>query len=958
MNIFEKVDRFFATLQDFDINYNTCFIVFVAAFLLTILCVIIVTAKSYESKLTKSIDMFNNYFLQTPNITDSNLVAFNNKMKSRKVPKQLRKQWQQFVLYREAKASEYMSYENCVTNQTGNSSFKRAIQIMNTLAYIFAAASLLLGLYVSYEIMDIASILQKSFLTPIIILLLNYIVSIFLNLRYNAVVTDLYQNYQYFEVNIDKATQTLPEYVDYEVLFDRAEIKRGIPMLYSYLQKRAEEEKRELEIARLKNVEHEKFNFDEAGVAGSLVLERAMQEAENYIAERKKYNQDTEQINSDITQEETNFREITKEYNRQMQVSKETFANFKAQLEEVSSSIEANYLKKQQQQELDRQRNLERDYDTATERHKKVMEGFQAELDGVDKYRAQSRKVLEDAMMSEFETYSSKVYDEAKKLVEEREKANYEKIKNKITELEEKIVSKNQELEKVYASNLALNQQLEAAGLESPVEPTQSSVDTVQQVEQPQPEPAQTEQNVVSEPVAEPEIPTEQYVPSSSYTEFIGQATEEPQPEFAQNTSENAEDTGFGGVNYDLSSFGNATDTDNVLGQQPTEPYNSETDNSSQEGGVSYDLSALEGLFGGTSSVPAEEPSEEEPKGGPEDGEDSGEDFDLSEFDKLFSSNNASEKEDETEEPKEGSDNSSSEGGVSYDLSAFDKLFGSFDNGESKLEEKNEEVKEENSSKYADEFDKLFANKNEEDEEDEEGEEDEDYSDEDLELDDPEYYNSTTQDESEESGVTKRRVGRPRKIVSDETKPEVKRGRGRPRKVVTEGTEPTVKKGRGRPRKEETQDIKPAAGKRGRPRKGISTVSSSTNSKRPGRPKKEETALNPKQSQGRGRPRKAVQAVQTAKKGRGRPRLDDKSSVKAKPKSNRGRPKKSSYTSYDVPASVSRGRPRKSGQSLNNLADIDAYLKEIDDVIAQENAKFEASKKGLEQSSRNIKKRK
>ncbi|MBR2030119.1 MAG: hypothetical protein IJ999_04365, partial [Clostridia bacterium] len=147
--------------------------------------------------------------------------------------------------------------------------------------------------------MKILLILQNCLITPALILLINYITTIFLNLRYNAIVSDLHQNYQYFEVNIDKATQTLPDYVDYEVLFDRNEIKKGIPILYAYLQKRAEEEQRELELARLKNVEHEKFSFDEAGVAGSLVLERAMQEAENYIAERKKYNQDTEQINND-----------------------------------------------------------------------------------------------------------------------------------------------------------------------------------------------------------------------------------------------------------------------------------------------------------------------------------------------------------------------------------------------------------------------------------------------------------------------------------------------------------------------------------------------------------------------------------------------------------------------------------------------------------------------------------
>ena len=306
-----------------------------------------------------------------------------------------------------------------------------------------------------------------------------------MDLRHNAIVSDLYQNYQYFEVNIDKATQTLPEYVDYEVLFDRNEIKKGIPILYAYLQKRAEEEKKELERARLKNVEHEKFNFDEAGVESSLVLERAMQEAENYIAERKKYMQDMEQINSDITQEEMNFRETTKEYQRQMQVSKESFDNFKSQLEEVSSTIEANYLKKQMQQELDRQRNLERDYDTKTDSHKKLLESYQAELTSVENSIKEARKTLEKGMMSEFDTYSNKVYDAALKAVEEREKENKDKLKQEIKTLEETIVSKDKELDNIYNQNQSLSEKLDQQNSQlqnvqyqqtNVVQPEQSSV--------------------------------------------------------------------------------------------------------------------------------------------------------------------------------------------------------------------------------------------------------------------------------------------------------------------------------------------------------------------------------------------------------------------------------------------------------------------------------------------------
>ncbi len=474
VDIFKYVDKFFTSLTNY-LTYNYIFVIFVGLFLFTALCVIFFTSRSYEARLIKAIDKFNVYFIDNPQINEENLVAFNAKMKDKKVPKQLRKNWQQFVLYREDKASAYMSFENCVANPIKNSTYTRDVKSMNTLAWIFSLCSLLLNVFYCFETTDVAAVFRGVFLTPIIILLLNYIVQIFLNLRHSAIVSDLFQNYQYFEVNIDKATETLPEYVDYEVLFDRNEIKKGIPILYAYLQKRAEEEQRELERARLKNVEHEKFNFDDQGVAASLVLERAMQEAENYIAERKKYVQDIAQINSDMTQEDMNYREITKEYNRQMQVSKETFANFKSQLEDVSSTIEANYLKKQQQQELDRQRNLERDFDTATERHKKVIESYQAELDTVDKFIAQSRKALEDAMKNEFSSYSSKVYDEAKKVVDERQKDKLDKLKQDIANLEENLIAKNQELDHVYEQNQIMSDKLEEIGIAVNEQPGYSS---------------------------------------------------------------------------------------------------------------------------------------------------------------------------------------------------------------------------------------------------------------------------------------------------------------------------------------------------------------------------------------------------------------------------------------------------------------------------------------------------
>ena len=859
IDIFEFVDKFFASLPGFDINYNICFLVFVGLFLFTIICVVIATSKSYESKLTKAVDMLNNYFMQNPKITEENLLAFNDKMKSKKVPKQLRKQWQQYVLYRENKASTYMSFENCVSNPIQNSSFKRSLKVLNILAYVFSIAALLLNLYVSYE-SNVIAVLQKSLVAPSFILILNFIVSMFLNFRHNAIVSDLYQNYQYFEINIDKATKTLPEYVDYEVLFDKNEIKRGIPILYTYLQKRAEDEQRELELARLKNVEHEKFNFDEAGIAASLVLERAMQEAENYIAERKKYNQDTEQINNDITQEDMNYREITKEYNRQMQVSKETFANFKSQLEEASSSIEANYIKKQQQQELDRQRNLERDFDTATERHKKIIESYQAELDSVDKFRAKSRKVLEDAMMSEFETYGSKVYDEAKKIVEEREKEKYNKIKQHIQDLEEKLVAKEQELEDIYSINQSLNDKLEDMGVST------SSI-YEERVEQP----VKTEPQVVKEEIVTPTEVKEEPVETTQNFEIPKVTPNMSETEFKEPLYESEEADQFEEDQFE--------ETDQVqedLNEENFEDYDFDSYNENEE----YNFNE-------------------------EDWEDwSEESDDMQDFEEFNPEDTVNE-----------SDNSEDEDGAltADDYNWDEAEFEEFDSEEQPLQ--NFEEGENSEEEY-------FSN--------------------DLGVNLPNQNISTNQNESEMSGVAKRKAGRPRKEKSEDNKP--KRGRGRPKKAKVEVVNDQPKKKPGRPKKEATE-TKPLV-KKGR-----------------GRPKKVETTQEkPVVKKGRGRPKKDVETIQTSKsvvkKGRGRPK---KEATETKPlvKKGRGRPKKVETIQEKPVVKKGRGRPKKNlvNDQFKNIEDIDAYLKEIDSVIAEENAKFEASKKALENKA-NLKNKK
>ena len=587
MNIFGYIDTFFSSLNKFTVM-NDIFFIFIGLFLFTVLIVIISTSKSYEARLIKAIDMLNAYFVDNPQITEDNLVPFNMKMKTNKVPKQLRKQWQQFVLYREKKASEYMSYDSCVTIPIKNSTYTRDINILNSISWILAVLSFVVGIYMIIAD-DVVTVVCRASIIPAIIIVFNILVKIFLDLRHNAIISDLNQNYQYFEVNIDKATETLPEYVDYEVLFDRNEIKKGIPMLYAYLQKRAEMEKKELERARLKNVHHEQFNFDEAGVASSLVLDRAMQEAESYIAERKKLMQDIEQINSDITQEEMNFREITKEYQRQMQVSKETFDNFKAQLEDASSTIEINYLKKQQQQELDRQRNLERDFDTASDRNKKILQSYQEELNGVENEIKKARNTLERGMMSEFQTYSGKVYDEAVKTVQANQQKKFEEMKNTIKELEERLVAKNNELESFYNAQTSEGYPLPQPGMVTKINtPTPKTPRPAPVVNTPEPQPVYSEQEpvVMNKELFDINQPTTEYADENAepiHEEFDYQAEEEDLADYGtledeafdyqDDAEEYPEDQGFDYQTEDSEEFDYQSE-EPVEADQPEEPVN------------------------------------------------------------------------------------------------------------------------------------------------------------------------------------------------------------------------------------------------------------------------------------------------------------------------------------------------------------------------------------------------
>ena len=450
MKIFDGMQSFFNSIGEYVKNFSTLFYIFLGAFLALSIVVIIITSFAYECKLTKTVDKINKFLERNPRINDDNLVAFNNLMKGSGVPKTLRRQWQQFMLYREHPASYYMSFQHCVENPMRNSTYRQQMTVYKIISMVLVVLSLVVSTFMAVQSFNANLVLQDIVIIPLTILVLYWLISMVLDLVHNAISGDLFQNYQYFEINMDKAMLTLPEFVDYEVLFSQDEIRRGIPVLYAYLQKRAIQEQQELEKARLKSSDHEKFDFDKAGLDGSLVLDRAMRETENFTAQRKKYMQEIERVNNEIAALENNYREMVKEYQRQVQTSKETVESLKEQLEQASSTIEINYIKKQMRDEINRQQLAEKEFDILTDKHNQEIKSLNQEIKRYEEETKNAKEALEAAMLSEFNTYSVKVYNNLEKIVDDKMQDKVDDYKEQIKGLEGQIEEKNEELENVY----------------------------------------------------------------------------------------------------------------------------------------------------------------------------------------------------------------------------------------------------------------------------------------------------------------------------------------------------------------------------------------------------------------------------------------------------------------------------------------------------------------------------
>ena len=441
MLLFEEANSIFTELLKSlgnifsSINWDILFFAGLGFAVLFAVFYLIKSRFSYEARVVKKLLRLNNWLNKNRYIDQNNLIEFNNLMK--KTPKHLRYYWHEYMLNREKEPSHYMSTYNLVEKPLKSSSYTSNIKNFKTTTILMASFIGLFSIFKLSTITPTFSDIAMCLLTPLLMILFYGIVSIIMRASQNMTINSLYQYVHYYGRFLDRAVTTMPDYVDFEVLFTRREIKKGIPVLNEYLEKRARQEQEELEKARINAVEHETYDFSSTGINGALVLERAINESETYINIRSRLLSEIQQLEDEIESIKRTYENTEKDYQKKMQVSKENVDRLRKQQEETTNRIENNYIKKQQADEIKKQEQLEKDNDAATIRFNQEIEGLTAEIETRRKELEERRQYVEEAMKAEYQSFSTKLYKSLTTILQEEsedEKAEILEIKDEIAE--------------------------------------------------------------------------------------------------------------------------------------------------------------------------------------------------------------------------------------------------------------------------------------------------------------------------------------------------------------------------------------------------------------------------------------------------------------------------------------------------------------------------------------------
>ena len=436
------------------VDFDWIFFIGIGLTLLFIIVSFVRMAFSFERKTTRCVNRINRYLLQKPAITDDNLVEFHKLLQ--KMPRRIRDRWQLYILERDGLPSRYLTAEYCIRRPLSSSILIGIKQQTKLFAIILSIIAFVLGLGYSFassvsDATQLANVLDYiivyPLITPLVISLFCALFSVIVNIRYNAYNAKLYNIFGVFVRNLNRAVATLPDSIDFEVLFTKQEIEEGIPILREYLEKENLEKQRLLEQSKYAAIAHSPYNFEDLGVDGEQLISRAVDESETFLMKKIGLQNEIQDFEKKLAQAQANMDEIEREANRKLQTIKENLERLDKAISETTNRVEINYNKRQIKDEMEKRAAIEKDLKSLLAKEQVTINECNAEILKRKDMIEKDKDSVEVALKSEYNTFAVKVYDTLSEKINEENAEVAKDYQSQIVDLKAKMQNLAREIE-------------------------------------------------------------------------------------------------------------------------------------------------------------------------------------------------------------------------------------------------------------------------------------------------------------------------------------------------------------------------------------------------------------------------------------------------------------------------------------------------------------------------------
>ena len=461
LSIDSALKSFLAQLTD-SVGFAGYLGIFLGIEVLFVALFVIKSAFSYEARLKRSLDKANAWLFKNKKVDVNNIKMFNSVIKTG--PKRFVYYWQQYILYREGNPSLYMNEENIIEKPLRTSSWKNNVRNLGILTVVWAVISFVFGLASQYSPQQQYLSFQSTavaLLIPGLVLFIGVIAIIFIKGKRVLNLDDIYHLYHLFARFVDNACADLPPFIDFDLLFTPKEIEKGNAQLREYYEARARKAKEEFENARKSDINLVEYKFENVGVDGNLLLNRAMKESEAYINKKTFTESQMAQVEAQKDALRRNYENVQMDLQRKIQATKENIQKLIEQQAATTSRVEVGLLRQQQEKEVNKQEAFQKDYDQEEARYKVSKNELEEEKARLSQVLDESLEAAQKGMSAEYQSFFEKVMKSAYAVAEQKVEAEKKEIAKQRDKNEEELINVQTQIKRLLDENVTLRAKLE-----------------------------------------------------------------------------------------------------------------------------------------------------------------------------------------------------------------------------------------------------------------------------------------------------------------------------------------------------------------------------------------------------------------------------------------------------------------------------------------------------------------